>query len=75
MDVAVHFGKIGMLKNIPFGVTKMKSDLVDKQSIDDKIRICVSCGSIVVIIEGDTMSCKSCGKQFKFRGGINGFRL
>lgn len=53
----------------------MKSDLVDKQSIDDKIRICVSCGSIVVIIEGDTMSCKSCGKQFKFRGSVNGFRL
>lgn len=47
----------------------------EEQSIGDAIKICISCGSILVIIENDTLSCKACGKQFKIWREKNGFSV
>jgi predicted amidophosphoribosyltransferase len=45
------------------------------KTINNKIKICVGCGSTLVLIEQDTISCRDCGKEFKLRGGKNGFHL
>ena len=55
-----------------------KQNLVAKceeQIIDDMIKICVSCGSTLVIIENNTMTCRICKKQFKIKGRENGHSL
>ena len=46
-----------------------------EQAIGDRVKICVSCGSILVLIENNTMTCRICGSQFKIKERKNGRSL
>lgn len=53
-----------------------EQDLIEEiPTIDGRIRICVNCGSVMVIVNENIMSCKSCNKQFKIKGDIHGICL
>ncbi len=47
----------------------------EEPSIGDTVKICISCGSIFVIIENDTLSCRVCGRRFKIERRKNGFHV
>lgn len=47
----------------------------EEQIIAAGIKICISCGSICVIINDDTMTCLDCRKQFKFKEKQDGLCL
>jgi len=47
----------------------------EKQVIGDRVKICVSCGSTIVLIENGTLTCRTCGNQFKIRERKDGHRL
>lgn len=47
----------------------------EEQYIDDAIKICVSCGSILVIIENDMLSCRVCKRRFKIGRREDGIRM
>lgn len=47
----------------------------EEQTMADGIRICISCGSICVIIKENAMTCRDCKKQFKFKEKQDGICL
>ncbi|HSA98975.1 MAG TPA: hypothetical protein VLF17_07840 [Candidatus Nitrosotenuis sp.] len=47
----------------------------EEQVIGDRVKICVSCGSTIVLIENSKLTCRTCGNQFRIKERKNGHHL
>lgn len=40
---------------------------IKKKVVNDAIRICIECGSLAVLIDGNKLYCNNCNSQFKIQ--------